>query len=93
MSLSSDHAAIYCGLPAPRDFTEEALIHMAMEGLLIAEELPTKARERLFAELHFLGWTDLQMAEHTRTTPYTTARIRDRLGLVANRPRTERMAS
>lgn len=79
--------------PAPRAFGEEHQIRMAMQGLLIAEELPTKARERLFTELHALGWTDLEMAEHTRTTPYTTVRIRERLGLRPNRPRAEGMTA
>jgi hypothetical protein len=79
--------------PAPRAYGEEQQIRMAMQGLLVAEELPTKARERLFTELHSLGWTDMEMAEHTRTTPYTTARIRDRLGLRPNRPRAEGMTA
>jgi hypothetical protein len=79
--------------PTPRAYGEEQQIRMAIQGLLVAEELPTKARERLFAELHALGWTDLEMAEHTRTTPYTTARIRDRLGLRPNRPRAEGMTA
>lgn len=89
MSITADHLVRYSRIPAPRDYAEERLIHMAMEGILVAEELTTKARERLFTELHSLGWTDLEMAVHTRTTPYTTARIRDRLGLTANRRRTE----
>jgi hypothetical protein len=79
--------------PRPVDHSEEASILMAKQGLLVAEELTTKARERLFAELHVLGWTDLQMAEHTRTTLYTTARIRDRLGLSPNRPHAEGMTA
>jgi hypothetical protein len=78
---------------APRDYSEEHLIHMAMDGLLVAEELPTKARERLFAELHTLGWTDRQMAEHTRTTEYTTARILRRLGRDPNVPRDQAVSA
>ena len=85
--------AVPADLPAPRAYGEEQQIRMAMQGLLVAEELPTKARERLFTELHALGWTDLEMAEHTRTTPYTTVRIRERLGLRPNRPRAEGMTA
>lgn len=40
--------------------------------------------EQLFYDLWALGWTDAQIAQHTRHTTYTVARIRARLGLAAN---------
>ena len=55
-----------------------------MDGQLPAEELPAYLRARLLTQLHALGWTDLEIAVHTRMTLYTTARIRDRLGLSPN---------
>lgn len=51
-----------------------------------AESLDWRDREDLVAALVERGWTDVQVAILTRMTSYTTARIRDRLGLPANRP-------
>lgn len=51
-----------------------------------AEALDTGERELLVAFLHEAGHTDLQIAARTRMTLYTTARIRDRIGLAANAP-------
>jgi hypothetical protein len=51
-----------------------------------AEALGRDDRWRLVAELHGLGWSDEQIAEHTRQTLYTTCRIRSRIGLSANQP-------
>lgn len=59
----------------------------ALAGELPAEALPTGERERLVGELHALGWSDDEIADHTRQTTYTTARIRARLGLRAHRAR------
>lgn len=52
-----------------------------------AEALDPADRRRLVAELHGLGWADEAIAAHTRMTTYTTARIRDALGLLPNWPR------
>lgn len=60
---------------------------LAKNGLIPAEALPTKLRGLLVAELHEDGFTDVEIAERTRMTTYTTARIRARLGLVPNPPR------
>jgi hypothetical protein len=49
-----------------------------------AESLEPADREQLVYELWALGWTDVEIAAHTRMSTYTTGRIRDRLGLVAN---------
>jgi hypothetical protein len=56
-------------------------------------ELPLEAlaaanpaqRDALFTELWKLGWSDVEIAAHTRMTTYTTGRIRQRLGLAAHR--------
>lgn len=53
----------------------------ACNGTLPAEALPTRDREDLVYDLHQLGWSDVEIAEYTRMTTYTTARIRSRLGL------------
>lgn len=52
-----------------------------------AEILPARDREDLvYVLVHELGWTDREVAAHTRMTDYTTARIRERLGLKPNQP-------
>jgi hypothetical protein len=57
------------------------------DGLEPAESLTTRDREDLVWDMvHQLGWTDREIAEHTRMTPYTVSRIRARLGLPANQP-------
>lgn len=56
-----------------------------VEGIEPAESLPTKDREDLVHHLvSDLGWTDLQVAEHTRMSTATTVRIRERIGLPPN---------
>lgn len=60
----------------------------ALVGELPAEALPTHVRAHLIANLHRHGWTDTEIAAHTRQTLYTTARIRQRIGLAPNRPST-----
>jgi hypothetical protein len=61
----------------------------ACAGRVPAEVLPVKDREDLIWDLHELGWTDVEIAAHTMQTSYTVGRIRERLGLSANRPQTE----
>lgn len=53
----------------------------ACAGTLPADALPTRDREDLVRQLHQQGWTDVEIAEHTSMTTYTTGRIRARLGL------------
>lgn len=60
------------------------LYQACLAGREPAESLPTRQRELLVAELCTTGWTDRQIASHTRMTLYTTARIRARLGLSPN---------
>ena len=62
----------------------------ALAGREPAEALVAADRELLVRTLTAWGWTDRRIAEHTRQTLYTTARIRGRLGLAANHHRTER---
>ena len=56
-----------------------------------AEALDGYERDRLFRILHRRGWTDLEIATHTRWSTYTVARIRERLNLPPNVSR-ERVA-
>lgn len=66
---------------------DDPMAYLAVRrGLEPAESLTTEDRERLVAELHGLGWSDVQIAELTWMSTYTTARIRARLGLTANHP-------
>lgn len=58
----------------------------ALAGQTPAETLRVDERERLVATLHRCGWTDAQIAAHTRMTLYTTGRIRTRLGLKPHPP-------
>ena len=62
----------------------EPLYRACRLGREPAESLDTDDRARLVAELVARGWSDVQIAAHTRQTTYTTARIRARLGLTAN---------
>lgn len=65
--------------PPPPTRTHHALYRLCLAGREPAESLPTVERARLVAELHDAGWTDQQIADHTRMTLYTTARIRRRV--------------
>lgn len=56
-------------------------------GEVPAEALSARDREDLIAELHALRWSDVEIAEHTKLSTYTAARIRDRLGLTPNEGR------
>lgn len=75
---------IELGLPA-EDRSGRLLWLRCCAGLEPAEALHARDREDLVAELVRRGWSDLQIAEHTRMTCYTTARIRRAVGMPANR--------
>lgn len=62
----------------------EMLARRCRQGLEPAEALPRFARDQLVHELWCQGWTDVEIATWTRMSTYTTARIRERLGLAAN---------
>jgi hypothetical protein len=49
-----------------------------------AEALDPRDREDLVFALAASGWADVEIAVHTRMSTYTTARIRERLGLATN---------
>lgn len=70
--------------PVRPDRTRRDRRARAVLGELPAEALPAADRDDLFVELHGLGWTDQQIAEHTRTSTYTTTRALERLGLAPN---------
>lgn len=68
---------------------ERDLYRKAAAGLIPAEALPTHLRWRLVADLHRAGLTDVEIAEHTAMTTYTTCRIREGMGLTQIVPREE----
>lgn len=72
---------------------ERELYRQAKAGFLPAEALPTHLRWRLVVDLHREGWTDVEIAEHTVMTTYTTCRIREGMGLTINRPRAEELSA
>lgn len=72
---------------------ERELYRQAKSGLLPAEALPTHLRWRLVTDLHHDGWTDVEIAEWTAMSTYTTCRIREAMGLSINRPRPEEMTA
>jgi hypothetical protein len=76
-----------------QDRPDNPLLYAAARaGKQPVEALTTEDRARLITELATRGWTDVRIAEHTRQTTYTTARIRDRLGLAANVPQARAVA-
>lgn len=69
------------------------LYEQARAGILPAEALPRYLRWQLVADLHSFGMTDAEIASQTAQTTYTTARIRDYLRLLPNRPRAEELSA
>lgn len=65
---------------------QPARYRAAVAGDEPAEALTTADRARLVGLLHGWGWTDVEVAEHTRMTTFTAGEIRGRLGLPVNRP-------
>jgi hypothetical protein len=61
-----------------------ALLSACWAGREPAESLEPADREQLVYELWALGWTDAEIAAHTRMSTYTAGRIRERLGLAPN---------
>jgi hypothetical protein len=72
--------------------THRLLWQLCLNGREPAESLPTNARERLVRLLHARGWSDVQIADWTRMSTYTTGRIRTRLELAPNREQARRTA-
>jgi hypothetical protein len=75
---------IHHGTDTSHLITDEVAWWMAMDGDLPAEALRPLDRQALVLILHQRGWTDVEIAAHTRMTTYTTGRIRARLGLAPN---------
>ncbi|MEV6897489.1 hypothetical protein [Amycolatopsis sp. NPDC051372] len=73
--------------PGVAPISYRKLLAACWSGDLPAEQLEPVDRETLVYDLWSAGWTDVEIATHTRLTTYTTARIRDRLGLVPRLPR------
>jgi hypothetical protein len=61
-------------------FARTYLVRMCRAGKLPAEVLSTVDRERLVDDLWKLGWSDLEIATHTKLSTYTATRIRSRIG-------------
>lgn len=72
-----------------RPATDHVAWSLALAGDWPAEALSTADRQALVLVLHQQGWTDVEIAAHTRMTTYTTGRIRARLGLAPNTRSTE----
>lgn len=68
----------------PKNRTPYAKWHRCCLGEFPAEALTPGDREDLIRQLHQLGWSDVDIAIHTKQSTYTTARIRERLGLAPN---------
>lgn len=68
-----------------RPVTDQVAWRLALDGDLPADALSTLDRHALVLVLHNRGWTDVEIASHTRMSTYTTARIREGLGLAANK--------
>jgi hypothetical protein len=81
--------AIRIGPPRPNTapLARDRLYRACLAGELPVEILALSDpddRDRLIRELWSRGWTDVEIAAHTRQTTYTTGRIRAHLGLAAN---------
>jgi hypothetical protein len=80
-------AAYVAGFPSPIRHLRRSnslLYRLALAGREPAEALTTEDREHLIRTLVEDGWTDLEIADHTRTRQFVVARIRDRIGLRPN---------
>lgn len=79
------HAGAVPGKPPPTvRISYTRILTACWNGTLPAEILTPGDRDQLIYELWEAGWTDAEVATHTRSTTYTAARIRDRLGLPAH---------
>ena len=76
--------AVLADRPDTAPLSRGRLIDACRRGELPAELLDTSEREHLIYDLWASGWADVEIAQHTRMTTYTTGRIRGRLGLAAH---------
>ena len=77
------------GNPVPVNYAYRLTWLACCRGDEPAESLSTRDREDLVYALVVRGWSDMEIAAHTRLTEYTTVRIRSRLGLAGNHPQHE----
>jgi hypothetical protein len=70
--------------PDTAPLSRSRLTQACRRGELPAELLDPADRAHLIYDLWAAGWTDVEIATHTRLTTYTTGRIRERLGLAAH---------
>jgi hypothetical protein len=78
------HGRAVPGQPPPTAaIAYSRLLEACWKGDLPAELLRPGDRDQLIYDLWKEGWTDAQVAVHTRFSTYTAARIRSRLGLAA----------
>lgn len=76
------HGRAVPGQPPPtQPILYRRLTAACWNGGLPAELLQRGDRDQLIYDLWEAGWTDAEVAVHTRLTTYTAARIRARLGL------------
>jgi hypothetical protein len=68
----------------PRHSARASLVRAVLAGREPAEALPRREREDLMCAWHDAGWTDVEIAAHTRWSTYTVGRIRSALGLRPN---------
>jgi hypothetical protein len=93
-AITARRRALPKALTLGRPRTNWKLWVRCLEGLEPAESLPALDRADLVWHLvHDLGWTDREIADHTRMTDYTTARIREHLGLKQNQPNDDTAAA
>jgi len=67
--------------PRTRPIADRAAYRACLAGDQPAETLQQRQREQLIVQLHARGWTDIEIAAHTRMSTYTVGRICDRLHL------------
>jgi hypothetical protein len=78
--------------PIGRAVSHTVLWDQCRAGLLPAEVLDTVDRGLLVIWFWERRWTDVEIAYQTRMSTYTVGRIRERIGLPANRGQTEGVA-
>ncbi|MPZ67354.1 MAG: hypothetical protein GEU83_18240 [Pseudonocardiaceae bacterium] len=70
--------------PDTRPLLRADLKARCWRGAEPAESLDPADRAQLLTELCAAGWTDTEIATHTRMSTHTTGRIREQLGLESN---------
>lgn len=66
--------------------TADRLYTAAVAGAVPGGQLPMEDRYRLIRDLHGIGWTDEQIADHTHGTLSSITAARQRMGLPSSTP-------